>query len=200
MSDTHESEPEVPDAAAQRPRRRRPAAWIAVAVAVALVALVVVLAKSQPTATRAADSPLLGKQVPNVRAVTIDGEEFDLNDLLGKWVVVNFFATWCVECRIEHPELIQWQQRHELTGDATIVGVIFDDSVSAVRRFREEEGGDWPMLIDEDGSIAVDFGVAGVPESYLISPEGVILSKIVGGVLDGELESLLERARAGRGG
>lgn len=52
------------------------------------------------------------------------------------------------------------------------------------------------MLLDPDGQIAVDFGVAGVPESYLISPDGVIVSKIVGGILDGELEALLDRARA----
>ena len=102
-------------------------------------------------------------------------------------------------CRTEHPELISWQQRHEALGDATVVAVIYDDSVSAVRRYREEEGGDWPMLIDDDGRIAVDFGVAGVPESSLISPEGVIVSKIVGGILDGELEELLRRAKAGRG-
>ena len=182
-----------------RPRRRL-AVWIAAALAVALIALVVVLAKSEPATTRAADSPLLGKQVPNVQAKTIDGGDFDLNDQLGKWVVVNFFATWCVPCRIEHPELISWQQRHDVLGDATVVGVIFDDSLSAVRRFRDEEGGDWPMLTDPDGRIAVDFGVAGVPESYLISPEGVVVSKIVGGILDGELEELLNRAKAARAG
>ena len=55
------------------------------------------------------------------------------------------------------------------------------------------------MLVDEDGRISADFGVAGVPESYLISPEGVIVSKILGGILDGELEELLSRAKAGRG-
>ena len=192
--DMSEPEPTMP----ARPRRRL-AVWIAAALAVTFVALVVVLAKAEPSTTRAADSPLLGEQVPNVQAKTIDGVDFDLNDELGKWVVVNFFATWCVPCRIEHPELISWQQRHEALGDATVVAVIYDDSVSAVRRFRDEEGGDWPMLIDDDGRIAVDFGVAGVPESYLVSPEGVIVSKIVGGILDGELEELLSRAKAGRG-
>ena len=187
-------EPEAP----ARPRRRRLAVWIVAALAVTFVPLVIVLAKAEPSTTRAADSPLLGKQAPVVEAKTIDGDDYDLDVERGKWVVVNFFATWCVPCRIEHPELISWQKRHEAIGDATVVAVIYDDSVSAVRRFREEEGGDWPMLIDEGGRISVDFGVAGVPESYLISPEGVIVSKIVGGILDGELEELLNRAKAGR--
>ena len=182
------------------PRRRRPALWIALALAVALVGLVVVLAGSEPSTTRAADSPLVGRASPDVRATTIDGDDFDLADLRGQWVLVNFFATWCVPCRIEHPELINWQQRHAAIGDAAIVGVIFDDSLDAVRRFREEEGGEWPMLRDDDGRVAVDFGVAGVPESYLISPEGIVVSKIVGGILDGELEELLQRAKAQSGG
>lgn len=177
-------------------RRRRTATWIALAIGVALVGLVVALAKSEPATTRAADSPLLGKPAPYLEGRTLDGESIALTDNLGKWVLVNFFATWCVPCRQEHPQLIQWQQRHAMIGDATIVGVIFDDDVDAVRRFRAEEGGDWPMLLDPDGQIAVDFGVAGVPESYLISPDGVIVSKIVGGILDGELEALLDRARA----
>ena len=189
-----------PEPTTPAPRRRRIAVWIAAALAVTFVALVVVLAKAEPSTTRAADSPLLGKQAPVVQAKTIDGVDYDLDDERGKWVVVNFFATWCVPCRIEHPELISWQQRHAAIGDAAVVAIIYDDSVSAVRRFRDEEGGDWPMLLDDDGRIAVDFGVSGVPESYLISPEGVVVSKIVGGILDGELEELLNRAKAARAG
>ena len=165
------------------------------ALAVVLTVLVAVLARSEPATTRAADSPLLGKAAPYIDGPTLDGSPIALTDYLGKWVLVNFFATWCVPCRTEHPELIQWQQRHELAGDATIIGVIYDDSDKAVRRFRKEEAGDWPMMTDRDGRIAVDFGVSGVPESYLISPDGIVVSKIVGGILDGELENLLDRAK-----
>ena len=195
MSEPPDTDGAGAPAFAPLPRRRRTAAWLATALGVALIALVIVLARSEPATTRAADSPLLGKQVPNVRATTIDGSQFDLNDELGEWVVVNFFATWCVPCRTEHPELASWFERHEAIGDATVVAVVYDDDTSAVRRFRDEAGGDWPMLVDRNGAIAVDFGVAGVPESYLISPEGVIVSKIVGGIFDSELEELLQRAK-----
>lgn len=69
-----------------------------------------------------------------------------------------------------------------------------DDDASAVRAFRRVNGGVWPMVLDPDGRIAADYGVSGVPESYLVSPEGVVVSRIVGGILDGEIESLLADA------
>lgn len=194
MTDTENAEP-------KRPRRRgRTATWIALAVAVPLLAMVAVLARTDSagvrTATRAAESTLLGRSAPDTSGPTIDGDTFDLADLRGSWVLVNFFATWCVPCRQEHDDLIRWQERHASTGDATVVGVVFSDNLDAVRRFRREEGGDWPMLADKDGRIAVSYGVVRVPESYLISPDGTVVTKIVGGVLEGELENLLQQARA----
>lgn len=180
-------------------RRRRTARWIALAVAVPLVAIVAVLATTDSSAvrdaTRAAGSSLLGQPAPETTGPTIDGDTFDLAGLRGQWVLVNFFATWCVPCREEHDDLIRWQQRHAAAGDATLVGVVFSDNLDAVRRFRRDEGGGWPMLTDEGGKIAVDYGVIRVPESYLISPDGVVASKIVGGILEGELEELLQRAK-----
>ena len=80
-------------------------------------------------------------------------------------------------------------------GDAAIVvGVVYDDTPSAVERFRKELGGDWPMLVDERGRIALEFGVRGIPESLLVSPSGVVTARIVGGVGDDALEGLLRRA------
>lgn len=180
--------------------RRSTARWITLAIAVPLIAVVIVLATSDSasirSATEAANSPLLGRAAPDTAGPTIDGDTFELTDHRGRWVLVNFFATWCVPCRKEHPDLIRWQQRHARTGDASIVGVVYNDNLDAVRRFRREEGGDWPMLTDKDGSIAVSYGVIAVPESYLISPDGIVVTKIVGGILEGELEDLLRRARA----
>ncbi|MEA2685376.1 MAG: cytochrome c biosis protein CcmG, thiol:disulfide interchange protein DsbE [Actinomycetota bacterium] len=178
-------------------RRTRRALWIAVGVAVPLFLLVVVLATRPSASTRTVRSPLLGKPAPAAASTTIDGDAVDLADLKGKWVVVNFFATWCVPCRIEHSELERFHAAHQATGDATVIAVVFSDSAQAVKEFRTDEGGTWPMLTDPKGSIALNFGVSGVPESFLIDPDGIVRSRILGGVRAVDLDRLLAEARAG---
>ena len=178
------------------PRRRgRPARSIALGLGIVLAGLVLVLATRPAASTRVADSPLVGRPAPEVTAETIDGGTYRLASERGRWVLVNFFATWCVPCRTEHPELIRFARRHAATGDLNVVGIVYDDSVDAVRSFRDAEGGDWPMLVDPDGKIALNFGVAGVPESYLIAPSGIIAARIVGGVRADALEELLGQAQ-----
>ena len=190
-----EPEPERP---LELPRRGHRARWAALAVAVPVALLVAVLATRPDPGTRAARSPLLGKPAPDLAGRTIDGQAFDLRRSRGDWVLVNFFATWCVPCRDEHADLVAFSERHRQTGDATVVAVIYDDSEGAVREFRQDEGGDWPMVVDPKGRVALEWGVAGVPESYLVSPDGVVVAKVVGGVRLSSLESLLAQARAGR--
>lgn len=180
-------------------RRTRRALWIAVGVAVPAFLLVVVLATRPSASTRTVRSPLIGKPAPTTQATTIDGELVDLADLRGQWVVVNFFATWCVPCRIEHRELARFQQAHQAAGDASVVAVVFSDSTQAVKEFRADEGGTWPMLTDPKGSIALHFGVSGVPESFLVDPGGIVRARILGGVRAADLDRLLAEARAGGG-
>jgi cytochrome c biogenesis protein CcmG/thiol:disulfide interchange protein DsbE len=179
-----------------RSRRRRPALFIALGLAVPVLLLVAVLATRQPATTKSVRSPLVGRVAPALEGPTLDGGSFRLSDLRGQWVLVNFFATWCVPCRVENPELIRFADRHAGLGDASVVGVIFQDDPAAVREFRRANGGDWPMVIDTDGRIAVNLGVARVPESYLVNPRGVIVAKLVGGVRDDDLEALFQRQRS----
>jgi cytochrome c biogenesis protein CcmG/thiol:disulfide interchange protein DsbE len=166
-------------------------------VAVIGAALVALLATSTPAEERLADSPLLGKPAPAVRGTDLDGSAVRLADFRGKWVVLNFFATWCVPCQREHPEFERFVNRHRATGDAEVLAVIFDDDVAAVRRYFEDNGGDWPVLDDPRGKVALDFGVRGPPESFLIDPNGFVVTRIVGEIRAEGLENLLAQAKRG---
>lgn len=183
------------DTTAPARRRRHTGRWIALAIGVVMIAFFVVLVGAEDANTRATATTLAGKPVPEVIGDTIDGDRYRISTERGKWVLVNFFATWCIPCREEHDDLIRFQEAGNASGDATVVGIIFSDSPEDVREFREKEGGDWPMVIDPNGSMSVDFGVRGVPESFLVSPDGVVVSKVVGGVRYEALAELLRRAR-----
>jgi cytochrome c biogenesis protein CcmG/thiol:disulfide interchange protein DsbE len=177
--------------------RRRPALWGAVAAGVALAQFVVVLATREPATNRAVDSPLLGKPAPELAGDSVlDGDTFDLRDEEGRWVLVNFFATWCEPCRKEHPELVRFSQDHQVADDARVVSVVFEDQADDVERWFRDNGGDWPVVDSPDGSIVVDWSVSGVPESYLVDPSGGVRAKIVGGVDAEKLDELLRRVQA----
>jgi cytochrome c biogenesis protein CcmG, thiol:disulfide interchange protein DsbE len=193
---------ELDEAVDLRPRRRGPALIAAAVIGVLLVLLVVVLATRDPAQDRVGDSPLVGHVAPPLAGETLAGASFDLDRLRGQWVVVNFFATWCVPCQAEHPELVEFSERHAEAQDASVVSVVFDDEAEEVGRFFDRNGGEWPV-VDGEG-IILDWAVAAVPESYLVSPGGVVVAKVTGGVtadgLDDLLDSVAQRSGADTGG
>ena len=176
--------------------RRHTALWAAVTLGLVLLLFVGVLATRRSAADKQADSPLLGKPAPALSGSGLDGQQVTLASQQGKWVVVNFLASWCVPCRQEHPELMKFTQRHEAKGDATVLGVIFDDSTGNVRRFFGELGGTWPVIGDPGGRIALDYGVRGPPESFLIDPQGFVVWKAIGQVSADGLDRLVAEGQA----
>ena len=178
--------------------RRHTARWAAVSLGVVLLLFVAVLATRKSAADKQAESPLLGKPAPSLSGTGLDGSDVSLTSMHGKWVVVNFLASWCVPCRDEHPELIKFTQRHQEVGDATVLGVIFDDTAPNVRRFFAQLGGSWPVVGDPGGRIALDFGVRGPPESFLVDPNGFVVWKGIGGVSADGLDKLVSEGKARR--
>lgn len=178
------------------PRRPRTARWIALSVGFVVALLVLTLATRRPASDVVAPSPIVGQEAPEVEGANLNGAATKLSDLRGRYVVVNFFATWCIPCVQEHPELLRFADRHP-PEQAQVMMVVYDDQPADVRAFFAKRGGDWPV-IDDPGS-KVDFGVRGVPESFLVAPDGVVLSRLVGGVTANGLDSLLSQAEAQRG-
>ena len=175
---------------------RRTALLIAVPIGVVALLLVGVLATRESAPNRLTRSPLVDQVAPAVDGVTLQGDDFDLDQFQGRWVVLNFFATWCAPCRQEHPELVEFSDRHDRIGDVQVVSVVYGDDTDAVRAFFADNGGDWPVVVGDEGRTSLDYGVAGVPESYLIDPGGFVRAKITGGVtadgLDGIVRNLEE--------
>jgi cytochrome c biogenesis protein CcmG/thiol:disulfide interchange protein DsbE len=188
----------VTEVVAPPTRRSRPALWIAVSLSVVLALLIAVLATRESASTRLVKSPLVGRAVPATAARTVDGTRtYDIDDHRGEWVLVNFFATWCIPCQQEHDDLVRFAKAHAGTGDASVISVVFSDKAADVRQFFAQRGGDWPVLADDDASIATAYGVARVPESYLIAPNGVVAAKVTGGVNFDFLQEQLAKFEAG---
>ncbi len=189
------------DEAAARRRRRWP--WLLALLAVT-VGLTAVLSVGFGRDPRVVASTLMDRPAPALSGPTLDDGSFDLADYRGQVVVVNFWASWCVACRQEHPQLVSAALALEQYG-VQFVGVDTQDTVEAANAFMAEMGDDgtYPSVLDPDGRKAVEWGLFGVPETFVIDPSGRIRAKAVGAVTEewlvGTVGTLLTEAAPGAG-
>jgi cytochrome c biogenesis protein CcmG/thiol:disulfide interchange protein DsbE len=183
------------------PRRRPVAPWIALIVAVVLTGLFVVLVGAKPDEGGVqTGSPLLGRAAPEAVGTLADGRSFDLSQRKGSWVVLNFFRADCAPCIQEHPALVEFVAQQEALGadGAEFYSVVVNDTRADVEEFFAERGGDWPIIMEHD-QIDVAFGVALVPETWIIDPSGVVQVRIISRVSTENLNVTMQQLREAYG-
>lgn len=152
--------------------------------ALLVVPLVVILALGFKTDPHAVPSVLEGRPAPEFQLMTLDGKAWSLASLHGKPAVLNFWATWCYPCQAEHALL---QEAAQYYGDKVqFLGVVYQDRGEEVARYLTRHANHYPQVMDPNSVTAIDFGVAGVPESFILNPNGQIIHKEAG-VLNGAL-------------
>ncbi|MGC4027918.1 MAG: DsbE family thiol:disulfide interchange protein [Steroidobacteraceae bacterium] len=124
-------------------------------------------------------SALIGRAAPQFELPDLLAQEQQVSNgaYAGKWYLLNVWGTWCVECRAEHPTLLQIQK----TGKVQIVGLNYKDEPDEARAWLAQLGNPYASVPeDREGRVAIDWGVYGAPETFLVNPQGVVVEKIVG--------------------
>ncbi len=139
-------------------------------------------------------SPLIGHPAPSFTLTLFDGKNVRLQDLRGKVVFLNFWASWCPPCRAEAKELeATWQKFKDK--DIVFVGINIQDKEPNAKEFINEFGITFPNGRDATGRVAVDYGVWGIPETFFIDAEGRITYKHVGSLGWPIISAKLEEAQ-----
>lgn len=124
-------------------------------------------------------SVLIGKTAPDFNLPPVEGRKLGLSDedLMGKVSLVNVFASWCTECKVEHPFLMELSKK----GILPIHGLNYKDKPADARNWLDGLGDPYTRTgADRDGRVAIDWGVYGVPETFLIDQKGRIVFKHIG--------------------
>lgn len=156
--------------------------WVGYGIALAAVAFSVVLASRFGTDPGLVDSPLLDEAAPEFSLAPLEGgEPISLEDLRGDIVVVNFFASWCLECRNEHDDLTSTADAFAGEG-VTLVQISYQESPPASLDYLESAGrSDAAHYLADPGSrTAIAYGVFGIPETFFIDEDGIVVGKIIG--------------------
>ena len=123
-------------------------------------------------------SPFIGKTAPDFKSTDlISGKVITNKDLLGKFYILNVWASWCYGCSLEHNYLMNIYKNNKID----IIGLNYKDEKNSAINWLKERGNPYKnIIVDENGNIAIDYGVYGAPETFIIDEEGVIIYKHVG--------------------
>ena len=136
-------------------------------------------------------SPLIGKPAPTFALARLDdpAQMIRRDDLLGQVWMLNVWASWCVACREEHPLLVEFAKSKTLP----IYGLNYKDQPAAGQKWLSDFGNPYQAsLSDRDGRVGIDFGVYGVPETFIIDRQGVVRFKQIGPITPEVIRTKIE--------
>jgi len=162
--------------------------WKLWAVWFSIIALIGLFASGFNNDPKKVPSVLLGKLAPDFKLTTLTGSEIRLSNLRGKPVLLNFWASWCQECKLEANVIGSFSLKYASSDKhINIIGIAVQDTLFRVKDFVKQFGKKYLVGLDDNsGNIALNYGVYGVPETFFIDPNGIIFYKHVG-VLTKEL-------------
>jgi len=171
--------------------------WI-VLVVLAVVLVVGVVFAFRLSAGAPSERAMLGKPAPTVALTTLAGEPVSSADFMGRPIIVNFWNTWCEPCLQEAPALEQFAELVATRDtDVALLAIVRDeDDTNAVREYVERNGVEWTVLLDPKQAAALGYGTRGQPETYAISPSGVVVGAQYGPVSVEDLDLMLRAAQA----
>ena len=157
--------------------------WKFWAVWVIVSGLILLLAFGFTTDPKKVPSPLIGTLAPNFEFNELNEEQkFSLSEFKGIPIVLNFWASWCSECRTEAIVLEKFFQKYGVKNKKVVmIGIAIQDSPTKAKAFAKHFGKTYLLgLDDEAGNIALDYGIYGIPETFFIDPNGIIFHKTIG--------------------
>ena len=164
---------------------------IRISIVLLFVFILLVFYNSLNRKTNYSTDYLVGNKLVNINLKSFDDKKiFSTKDFnKNKYTLINFWASWCAPCRVEHPYLIQLSKEKNLY----IIGVNFKDKKNNALNFLNNLGNPYNYLAkDTNGKQSVNFGVYGIPESILINSESIVLKKFIGPLNEQDLNDIKE--------
>ena len=169
-------------------RQRLPLAWVAgVVIALLVLALLGYAILADPT-----EPPQVGSPVPDFQLAALDGSPMNLRGQLGSVVVVNFFASWCAPCRQEAAALEQTWREYRDRG-VQFYGIAYKDADSKAQAFLDEFDVTYPSTVEHGNHTARAYGITGVPETFVVDQQGLLVHHFLGPITQAELGQELDR-------
>ncbi len=161
---------------------------------IGLIALFTLFLKGLGGDPRSIPTVLIGTTAPTFAGPDVEsGKTISLDQYKGKVVLLNFWASWCYECKVEHKDILRLHEQFKDHPDFVMLGVNYQDELPNAQQYLKTYGSSFQHVRDIKGTLAIDYGVYGVPETFVIDKQGIIQHKWVGPIVGQVYTNLTEQ-------